>query len=147
MFGINEFFGKKSEAGTRSGTELKKKILVIEDEVEVSDIYTEMLSDHGYDVYSAVNGEDGLKKIVEINPNLIFLDLRMPVMDGKNMLSRLKNEAEYSQFKNIPVVIITNSGRTDNIRDTIRLGEASEFIIKASITPDQIVNVARKYLG
>lgn len=147
MFGIDELFGKKSGQTIQPSLESKKKILVIEDEPEVSDIYTEILKDNGYDVSSAANGEEGLRKIVELSPSLIFLDLRMPVMDGKNMLSRLKNDEEYSKFKNIPVVILTNSGRTDNIRDTVRLGEASEFIIKANITPDQIIDIAKKYVG
>lgn len=147
MFGVDKLFGKKSEAGTQSSTQFKRKILVIEDEADISEIYQQTLVDQGYDIYAAANGEEGLKKIVELSPDLIFLDLRMPVMDGKNMLSRLKNDEEYKNFKNIPVVILTNSGKTDNIRDTIRLGEASEFIIKANITPDQVVDIAKKYLG
>lgn len=147
MFKVGDLVGKKTVQTEESPITLKKKILVIEDELELSEIYQELLRDNGYDVHTAGNGEEGLRKVVEITPDLIFLDLRMPILDGKNMLSRLKKDLEFTKFKHIPVVILTNSGRIENIRDTIRLGDASEFIIKSNITPDQIVDVAKKYLG
>lgn len=147
MFKVGDLVGKKTVQTEEPPITLKKKILVIEDELELSEIYQELLRDNGYDVHTAGNGEEGLRKVVEITPDLIFLDLRMPILDGKNMLSRLKKDLEFTKFKHIPIVILTNSGRIENIRDTIRLGDASEFIIKSNITPDQIVDVAKKYLG
>ncbi len=147
MPGISNIFQKqKNPPPSQTPNENRKKILIIEDEVDISEIYQQILKDGGYDVYAAANGQEGLNKIIEVFPNLILLDLRMPVMDGKTMLAHLKSDPEYANYKNIPVVVLTNSGRSDNIRDTITLGEASDFIIKASITPDQVLEIAKRYL-
>lgn len=125
----------------------KKIVLIVEDESDIANIYQQILAEAGYDAIIAVNGEDGLKKIVEHDPSLIILDIRMPVMDGKTMLSELKNDPKYAQFKFTPVIMLSNSGNTDNIRDTQRLGGAEEFIIKANIEPNEIVNIAKKYIA
>jgi CheY-like chemotaxis protein len=122
-----------------------KKILVIEDEEMILKIYQQVLLKNGYEVHSAINGEDGLNKIVEVNPDLIFLDLTMPLMDGNTMLYHLKNDGKYVNFKNIPVVILTNYGNADNLRETVTLGEATDFIVKSDIDPNQIIELAKKY--
>lgn len=124
----------------------KKKVLVIEDERDISTVYQQILTERGYDTYVAIDGQDGLRKITEVSPDLIFLDIRMPVMDGKSMLAHLKSDIQYAKYRNIPVVMLTNSGNTDNIRDTERLGGANEFIVKASINPSELADVADKYL-
>ncbi len=125
----------------------KKIVLIVEDESDIATAYQQILNEAGYETIIAINGEDGLKKTVEKNPRLIILDIRMPVMDGKTMLSELKHNPTYAAFKYIPVVMLSNSGNSDNIRDTQRLGGAEEFVIKANIEPDEIVNIAKKYLG
>ena len=147
MLDITKLFQKQASVSNQPATEIKKKVLIIEDEMDISGIYQQILRENGYDVYPATNGEEGLHKITEVYPNLILLDLRMPVMDGKTMLAHLKNDPEYEKFRTIPVIVLTNSGRTDNIRDTLRLGDASDFLIKSNVTPDQIVEVVKKYLS
>lgn len=144
MFKISDLHGKKPEPAPNSA-KAKKKVLVIEDEEMIWRIYQQVLVRHGYEVYSALNGEEGLRKIVKVSPNLIFLDLMMPVMDGKTMLFKLKNDPEYSKFKHIPVVVTTNAGDIGNIRDTMVLGDAIEFVVKSNIEPSQIADIANKY--
>ncbi len=145
MFKIGDLF-QNQPTSLPSPTETKKKILVIEDEMDISEIYQQILKEYGYDVYPAVNGEEGLRRITQLSPNLILLDLRMPVMDGKTMLAHLKNDAQYANFKNIPVIILTNSGRSDNIRDTVRLGDAKDFIIKSNVTPAEVAEIVKRYV-
>lgn len=125
--------------------EAKKKILVIEDEKMISKMYQQVLIKNGYEVHSAENGEEGLSKIIKVNPDLIFLDLTMPLMDGNTMLYHLKNDGKYINFKNIPVIVLTNYGTTDNLRETVTLGEATDFIVKSNIDPSQIVELVKKY--
>ena len=108
-------------------------------------IYQQALLRNGYEVHSAVNGEEGLRKIVEVNPDLIFLDLTMPLMDGNTMLYHLKNDGKYVNFNKIPVVILTNYGSADNLRETVTLGEATDFIVKSDIDPNQIIELVKKY--
>ena len=145
MFEIGKILKKQDSSNPEPSTEAKKKVLVIEDELDISEIYKQILVENGFEAYTALNGEEGLSKIKETNPNLIFLDLRMPVMDGKTMLNHLKNDEEYISFKYIPVVILTNSGNTENLRETMTLGDATEFLVKSNINPDQVAEIAKRY--
>lgn len=145
MVDLGKLF-KKQDAPPAPAPIIKKKVLVVEDEVEILTIYQQLLTEGGFDVSVATNGQEGLRKITEVAPNLIFLDIRMPIMDGKTMLSHLRNDAQYMAFKNTPVVMLTNSGTSDNIRETETLGGANEFIIKSNIAPDEIVTIANRYL-
>jgi CheY-like chemotaxis protein len=125
----------------------KKKVLIIEDESDIASIYQQILEEAGYDAVIAVEGKNGLQKIFEISPDIIILDLRMPVMDGKTMLSKLKNDPAYLRYKNIPVVILTNSESYESVRDTKTLGGANEYIIKANIAPNEIIDIVKRNLG
>jgi CheY-like chemotaxis protein len=125
----------------------RKKVLIIEDESDIASIYKQILDEAGYITVTAVNGKNGLQKIFEISPDIIILDLRMPVMDGKTMLSQLKNNPAYAMHKNIPVVILTNSESYESVRDTKSLGGAKEYIIKSNIAPNEIIDVVKRNLG
>jgi len=148
MISLGKLFQKQQPQPSQTSSPTGKKIvLIVEDESDIATVYQQLLNEAGYDAIIAVNGEDGLKKISEHNPKLIILDIRMPIMDGKTMLSELKNNPIYEKFKFTPVVMLSNSGNTDNIKDTQRLGGAQEFIIKANIEPNEIVSIAKKYIG
>lgn len=147
MFNVGELFKTQaSNSPPQSPTVVKKKILVVEDERDISDVYQQILTERGYDTTVARDGQDGLNKIIQLSPELIFLDIRMPVMDGKTMLGLLKNDIRFAKFRNTPVVMLTNSGNVDNIHDTQRLGGANEFIVKSNIAPNELANIADKYL-
>lgn len=147
MIRFNNLFQKQNHKQPEtSNNVVKKKILIVEDEPSLSEIYNEILTTSGFEVYIAANGQEGLDQIVKNSPNLIFLDIMMPIMDGKTMLSHLKNDSEYTAYKNIPVVMLTNAGTSDNMNYTKILGGASEFIIKSNITPNEIVNIANRHI-
>ncbi|HEX8821446.1 MAG TPA: response regulator [Archangium sp.] len=80
------------------------KLLIVDDEVAILEALTDILSVEGYEVATAANGAEGLKRAGEARPDLILLDLMMPVMDGQEMLRRLK---ESPDLRSIPVVVMS----------------------------------------
>jgi DNA-binding response OmpR family regulator len=80
------------------------KLLIVDDEVAILEALTDILSVEGYEVATAANGAEGLKRAGEERPDLILLDLMMPVMDGQEMLRRLK---ESTDLRTIPVVVMS----------------------------------------
>ena len=85
--------------------EKKPKIMVVEDDSFVMDIYQTKLSQEGYEVIQAENGVEAFKKLETKIPDLILLDIIMPYMDGLQMLKKIKLE---EKLKNIPVILLTN---------------------------------------
>lgn len=112
------------------------KILIIEDDRFLRElIVTKLSKEKDYLVISAVDGEDGIKKIKEEKPNLILLDLILPGIDGFEVLSQIKNDPDVSS---IPVIILSNLGQREDIERGITLG-ANDYLIKAHFTPGEIV--------
>jgi len=91
-----------------------KKILVIDDEEKVQELVLDILLPHGYTMYSARNGEEGVAKAKEIIPNLILLDIMMPIMDGFKVQETLKED---KSTEHIPIVFITAK---TSLHDTMR---------------------------
>jgi len=123
--------------------ELPKKILIVEDDAILLEMYKDKFLHEGFDVITAVNGKDGLEKAIELKPNIILLDLMMPVMTGKQMLMKLR---EFPQFKRLPVIILTNAGEVENIRETKRYDDACDFLIKSNVSVEDVVEKVRFWL-
>lgn len=119
------------------------KILVVEDDKFLRELITQKLSREGYDVYEAVDGEDGVKKAKESKPDIILLDLILPGIDGFEVLAKIKED---SDLVNIPVVILSNLGQRDDVERGLKLG-AVDFLIKAHFTPGEIIEKVQKILG
>lgn len=126
------------------GGEVKKKILIVEDDSFVMDIYQTKLVQSGFDVMLAVNGLEAIKKIEkETNlPDLILLDIIMPYMDGLEVLKKLK---ENNNFKNIPVILLTNLSQKEEIEEGLKLG-ASDYLIKSHFTPSEVLEKVSNYI-
>ncbi len=90
----------------------RKKILAIDDEVEILEVLREHLEAEGYEVCTANNGDAGLELAKIFNPDLIFLDVMMPKMNGFQVLERLSASPE---SRKTPVVMLSAHGVTDNI--------------------------------
>lgn len=114
-----------------------KKILVIDDEPSLRDMLEDILTMEGFQVVTAVNGEDGLKKIYKENPDLILLDCSMPVLDGYEVLERMrKDPVLYSK----PVIMLTVlSGEYDEIKG-LELG-ADDYITKPFRTAQLLARI------
>ncbi len=120
----------------------KKKILIIEDDFFVRDLYDRELSREGFEIETTVDGPGGLLKAVEGKYDLILLDIMLPKMSGLDVLKTLK---EKDETKDIPVVLLTNLGQDSVIREGFSLGAAG-YLIKAAYTPTQIIEEVKKFL-
>jgi len=123
-------------------TSPKKKILIIEDDFFVRDLYDRELTREGFEIETAVDGPEGLLKAVEGEYDLILLDIMLPKMGGLDVLKTLK---EKEDVKDIPVVLLTNLGQDSIIREGFSLG-AVGYLIKAAYTPSQIIEEVKKFL-
>ena len=122
--------------------ENKQKILIVEDEQVIAQMYLFKLESEGFKVKIANNGEEGLRAVSEFAPDLILLDLRMPVMSGDEMLERLRTSKMGSEIK---VIILTNISK-DEAPTRLRFLDVDRYVVKAHHTPKQIVDVIREVL-
>ena len=122
---------------------LHKKAVVVEDDGDLQFLYKHKLELEGFEVIAAANGLEGLTVIERHRPDIILLDLLMPVMSGAEMLARLRTEAWGS---NIRVIILTNISK-DEAPPALRLLRVDRYIVKAHHTPAQVVDVVREILG
>jgi DNA-binding response OmpR family regulator len=120
-----------------------KKILIIEDEQILGDILLNKLISEGYDASWELNGEEGLRKMREMKPDLVLLDIVMPKKDGYEVLEDMQKD---SSITNIPVVVISNSGQPVEIERILALG-AKDYIVKAQFSPDEVLEKVRKHIG
>ncbi|MBZ9572725.1 response regulator [Patescibacteria group bacterium] len=119
-----------------------KKILFVEDESALQKTFGDILKRENYEVVSALDGELGLKLAKSEKPDLILLDLILPKMDGFGVLEKLKEDQE---TKEIPVIILTNIGRMEEISRALELG-AKTYLVKANYTLQEVVEKVKKAL-
>ncbi|UCF01260.1 MAG: response regulator [Deltaproteobacteria bacterium] len=111
-------------------------ILFVDDEKDICDVLSISLSDLGYKVYTAQNGQEALRIIQKVNPPIVLTDIRMPVMDGLELLRRIKR-----QFPETEVVMVTGHGDMDLAIESLK-HEATDFIVKP--IKDEALEVALK---
>ena len=121
----------------------KKSIAIVEDDVMISTMYCAKLEQEGFDVNVADNGVFGVEMVAQEHPNLILLDINMPEMDGVEALKRIR---KLPKGQEIPVIVLTNLGRQEVSRELDNLG-VTEYIVKANMTPRQIVEKTKRILG
>ncbi|MDP3800003.1 MAG: response regulator [bacterium] len=111
------------------------KILLVEDDPFLLDMYSTKFKEVGFDVVVAQDGEMAIVKAKEIMPELILLDVVLPKKDGFEVLKILKSD---SVMAKIPVVMLTNLGLDSDVKRGLELG-AQSYIIKAHFTPTEVV--------
>jgi DNA-binding response OmpR family regulator len=112
-----------------------QKILLVEDDVFVSDIYQTKLGEVGFNVAVADNGVEAIKKLEQEIPDIVLLDIVMPYMDGIDVLKKMK---ENELWKKIPVIILTNLSQKEEVDEGLELG-ADDYLIKSHFTPSEVV--------
>jgi DNA-binding response OmpR family regulator len=122
----------------------KKKILIIEDEKALSELYAEIFRLEGFDVDTASDGQEGYVAIYNGGYDLVLLDIILPKMDGLSVLEKIVKETPPLK-NNGPIVILSNLSQDDTISKALTLG-ASGFMIKSDMTPDQIVSQVKNFL-
>lgn len=122
---------------------MNKKVLIIEDEQYLSEMYKMKFESEGYKVVTANNGLVGLEKAQQEMPDVILLDLVMPKMDGYQVLEKLKAD---EKTKDIKVIVLSNLGQNDEVKKGMKEG-ASGYLIKASLTPTQVESYVSNMLN
>jgi DNA-binding response OmpR family regulator len=119
------------------------KIAIIEDEIPIQMMYRLKLEREGFTVETANNGREGLRLIKYFRPQLVLLDLRMPVMSGDEMLAQMRST---SWGADISVVVLTNISRNE-APHALRFLHVDSYIVKAQFTPTQVVSHVRQVLS
>ena len=121
----------------------KATVLIVDDEAMVRDLYRVALEHAGYKVVEAADGEAGLELAITVGPDMILLDVRMPKMNGIEMLRRLK---ESDATNEIPVVVLSNFDEPSVVRESLELG-AHGYLVKVGTDPRELGNVVEKVLN
>lgn len=121
----------------------KKKILIVEDEQYLADMYKMRFKQDNYQVFTAGDGIPGLELALKEKPDLILLDIFMPKKDGYQTIKELKLEP---QTKDIPVFMFSNTGKREEIEQAKQLG-AIDCLTKANLTPAQLVEKVKAFFG
>jgi len=119
------------------------KALVVEDDQDLQYLYRLKLEREGFEVVSASNGVEGLKLVETAQPDIILLDLMMPVMGGAEMLAIMRAQPWGS---NARVVVLTNISR-DEAPQALRFLHVDRYIVKAHHTPAQVIHIVHEILG
>lgn len=119
-----------------------KTILIIEDDKFLFSLIAKKLEKEGFKVLNAIDSKEAFKILEEVKPDLIILDLVLPVLDGYEILSILKKE---KNTKDIPVIILSNLGQKEDVEKAMALG-AVDFMIKVNFTPDEIIRKIKNIL-
>jgi DNA-binding response OmpR family regulator len=119
-----------------------KNILIIEDDEFLRGLINKKLAAEDFNMISAIDGEEGIKKAKEEKPDLILLDLVLPKIDGFEVLSQIKANPSTSA---IPVIILSNLSQKEDMDKGIKLG-ATDYVIKAQFTPEEIIEKVKAIL-
>ncbi len=120
-----------------------KKIILIEDEPYINELYKITLESAGYNVISVFDGEQGFQAVQQnTDAGIVLLDIMLPKMHGLDVLKKIKSNAE---TKNMTVVILSNLGDESIVEKAHEYG-ARDFLIKATIEPKQLVACVTNYL-
>ncbi len=120
-----------------------QRILLVEDDPFISEIYTKKLGSSGFEVIPALTGRDALKKIQETPFDLVMLDMVLPELSGMEILRELRTNKDYDA--NLKVVVFSNLSGPQERQDAVSAG-ANGFISKTDFTPSEVVVEVRRYL-
>lgn len=122
---------------------MEQKILVIDDDLYIRELYEEVLKNAGFNVETAIDGEDAINKLKSGNYSLILLDMMMPKIDGLGVLKSLQQSPPTQ--KNGPIILLSNLGDGPVVKQAKELG-VTDFLLKADITPDELLECVKKNL-
>ena len=112
-------------------------ILIIEDDSALNQAYQTILTRAGYNVQTAFDGEEALKLVADNEPDMIFLDLRMPTLDGIGFLRAYQPGANH---KNVKIIIFSNYDMQQEIDEAYDLG-ADRYVLKAWASPKELIKI------
>lgn len=119
-----------------------KKILVIEDDQYLRDLIVEKLKRENFEVFEAVDGEVGWKMTNNHHPDLVILDIILPLLNGFDYLEMLRKKPDVAQTQ---VIILSNLGQPDDVERGKNLG-VKDYLVKAHFTPNDLVDKVKQHL-
>lgn len=122
--------------------ETRKKILVVEDDNLIREMYLDELTRAGFLVSVAASGEEGLKILQQNQFDLALLDILLPGINGLEVLKQIKQNPQTQHLK---VVLLTNLGQEATIKEGFKIG-ALGYLIKSAYNPDQIVQEIKGFI-
>ena len=120
-----------------------KKILIIEDNQIVANVYRNKLAVEGYQTEIALDGETGLKMMRTFQPDIMILDLMLPKMSGVDVIKEVRSEADFAK---LPIIVFSNTYLTNLIQEAWKAG-ANKCLSKASCSPQEVLDVVRHTVG
>ncbi|HBG81661.1 TPA: response regulator [candidate division CPR2 bacterium] len=118
------------------------KVLIIEDDTALAKLYETKFTKEGFTVFIANDGPSGVRLSKENAPDIILLDVMLPLMNGFQVLKKIRKNKD---TKKIPVIILTNYGEMDNVTEGFLQG-ATEFMVKVEHTPEEVVDTVTQIL-
>jgi DNA-binding response OmpR family regulator len=120
-----------------------KKILVVDDDAFILDMYVMKFKEQGFQVETATDGKIALEKIRTANPDIVLLDVVMPRMDGFDVMKKIKENIAPRTYK---ILFLTNFGQKEDVERGMELG-ADVYIIKAHFTPSEVAAKVKELLN
>ena len=121
----------------------KRVVCIVDDDANIQEIYRIKFESEGFETVAALNGEDGLALIRSQHPDVVLLDLQMPVKDGVEVLEALKRDPALSR---IPVVVLSNQDNQESFKRIGELDATRFYLVKSLTTPQKAVDVVREVL-
>ena len=118
------------------------KVAIVEDDIAIVQMYRMKFETEGHTVITAENGKDGLELIEKETPDIVLLDLMMPVMRGDEMLIEMRKTP---WGKTVKVIVLTNMGESE-APASVKDNDVLDFIVKADMTPKQVAEKIKSYL-
>ena len=119
-----------------------EKVLLVEDDTFLIDIYSIKLKEAGFSVKVAIDGDDCLRKIAEEKPDLLLLDIVLPSVDGWEVLRKIRKNDKLNDLR---VIVLSNLGQKEEVEKGLKLGVV-KYLIKSHFTPSEVIEVVKKIL-
>jgi len=120
-----------------------KKVLIVEDEDIIVGLLEKKLTQEGYEVSIAYNGEEGMEKLRSVKPDIVLLDIVMPKKSGYEVMEEMSKDPELSK---IPIIVISNSGQPVELDKAKNMG-AKDWLVKTQFDPKEVVEKVRRLIG
>ena len=119
-----------------------KRIMIVEDEIALRTVYSMLFKKQGFKVHEVMNGKDALEALDKARPDIILLDILMPIMSGIEFLEQAKLKQRYPGTK---VLVLSNLSDPKTLNDIYKLG-ADQYVLKASVSPKALLECVESLL-
>ncbi len=126
-------------------TKLNINVLLVEDDSFLRDISSRKLTKEGFTVFEAVDGEQAVIGASQVKPDIILLDIILPIYDGFQILEKIRANPD-PEVNKTPIIMLSNLGQDNDIKRAMEMG-ANDYLVKAHFTTEEIVEKIKSHLG